>query len=62
MQHNELKLEFLAVKQGFISLVPISLFVLIAIIAPMMITGDAGGELALIVTAIGTLVLHKPLA
>lgn len=29
MQHHELKLEFPAVKQGFISLIPISLFVLV---------------------------------
>lgn len=36
--------------------------VLIAIIAPMLITGDTGGKLALIITAIGTLVLHRPLA
>ncbi|MBS9954483.1 AzlD family protein [Vibrio alginolyticus] len=35
--------------------------VLIAIIAPMLITSDLGGKLALLVTAFGTLILKKPL-
>ncbi len=35
--------------------------VLIAIIAPMLITSDLGGKLALLVTALGTLILKKPL-
>lgn len=35
--------------------------VLIAIIAPMLITGDLGGKFALLVTALGTLLLKKPL-
>ncbi len=35
--------------------------VLIAIIAPMFIRGDAGAQLALLVTAIGTLSFKKPM-
>ena len=35
--------------------------VLIAIIAPMFITGDSGAKLALLVTAIITVVMKKPL-
>ncbi len=35
--------------------------VLIAIIAPMLITGDLGGKLALLVTASVTLIMKKPL-
>ncbi|WP_316672946.1 AzlD domain-containing protein [uncultured Tolumonas sp.] len=35
--------------------------VLIAIIAPMFITGDLGGKLALLVTIAGTLIMKKPL-
>jgi uncharacterized membrane protein len=35
--------------------------VLVAIIAPMFIEGDKGAQAALLVTALGTLVLKKPL-
>ncbi|MBV7263434.1 AzlD domain-containing protein [Photobacterium sp. 2_MG-2023] len=35
--------------------------VLVAIIAPMFIKGDTGAQAALLVTAVGTLVLKKPL-
>ncbi|MCG9597487.1 AzlD domain-containing protein [Vibrio sp. Isolate25] len=35
--------------------------VLVAIIAPLFITGDIGAKVALLVTAIGTLVLKRPL-
>lgn len=35
--------------------------VLIAIIAPMFIIGDLGGKLALLVTAVITLLMKKPL-
>ena len=35
--------------------------VLVAIVAPLFITGDIGAKVALLVTAIGTLVLKRPL-
>ncbi|MDN3609968.1 AzlD family protein [Vibrio ostreicida] len=35
--------------------------VLVAIIAPMFLTSDLGGKLALLITALGTLFLKRPL-